>query len=429
MFNRSIWRALLVLPVALCSVLGACRDDTTAPRRTDDPHAITVAFCAEEAPIWVAFQDGDGAWTRALPDVSGGATTRFTHPFSSNRGAIASVTPVLDGEFTLLRVFYGTPDELPTDGIAGSPDCVGASSKTLHGSVSGLDATDFAQVNVGQFIRSSVVPRFGTDFALEGVPAGPQDLLATRSRTEADGTTSIKFILRRAVDLPNDATIPALDFGSAEAFAAATPNVTIENGLPAFALTELHTSNGQFAIPFDGGQSPAAATRPYFAVPVSKLQPGDVQLLHVSSDGADRTVDIFYHTPVDQTVRFGATPIAPAVSFIGTGPALRLHAHFVPQDEYDRLTSIVYEQPASPAFASLSITPSYASRAGSSDIDVPDLLSLPGFDPAWALSRSRGIIVWTASRVGGTLPLGRNPVPFDGAVRRTNVIQQVMNVP
>lgn len=428
MFNRSIWRALVVLPVALCAVLGACHDDTTAPGRPD-PQAITVAFCAEEAPLWVAFQDGDGAWTRVLPEVSGGTTRRFSHEFSSDRGAIASVTPVLDGEFTLLRVLYGTPAELSTEGITSSPECAGASAKTLHGSVSGLDATDFAQVNVGPFIRSNVVPRFGTDFSLEGVPTGPQDLLAARLRTEADGSASLKFILRRAVDLPNDATIPALDFGSGEAFAAAVPNVTIENGLPAFTLTELRTSNGQFALPFDGNQSTAAATRPYFAVPVSKLQPGDVQLLHVSSDGADRTVDIFYHTPIARTVRFGAAPIAPTVSVIGTGPALRLRAHFVPQDEYDRMTSIVYEQPSTPVFASLSITPSYALRAGSSDIDVPDLLSVPGFDPAWELSRADGTIVWTAIRVGGTLPIGRDPVPFDGAVRRTNVMQQTMTVP
>ena len=427
MFLRSIWRASVVLPVALCTTLAACRDDTTEPI-PNDPRATAVAYCAAEAPIWLAFQDGDGAWTRALPDVSG-STTTFRHEFSSNRGAVAWVTPIISGQFTLLRVLYGTPAELSTEGDTASADCVDASSKTLVGSVTGVDAADFAQINLGVFNRSSVLPRLGTDFSLDHVPTGPQDLLAARSRQEADGSISFRYILRRQLDLPNGATIPALDFNSSEAFAPATPNVTIENGLPAFNTSELRTSNGQFALPFDGNQPPSAGTRRYFAIPESKLQPGDVQLLHLSSDGADRTVDVYYHTPTDRTMRFGASPIPPAVSIIGTGPALRLRAHFVPQDDYDQLTSVVYEQPSTPLFASLSMTPTYATRAGSNDIDVPDLLLVPGFDPSWALSRGAASVVWTAVRQGGTLPLGRNPVPFVGAIRRTNVTQQVMTLP
>jgi hypothetical protein len=74
------------------------------------------------------------------------------------------------------------------------------------------------------------------------------------------------------------------------------------------------------------------------------------------------------------------------------------------------------------------MTPSYASMFGGYDIDIPDLTTVAGFDPRWTL-RSGMNVTWTAVAVGGTLPLGRTPVPFDGAIRRTAVIQSSLTVP
>src|SRR4051794_29123894 len=87
----------------LLATLVACHDDPAGPSL---PHetAVAVTYCAATAPTWVAFRDGDGSWTRELPDVSGGKTT-FRHSFTGDRAAIASFTPFPGSELSLLNVF------------------------------------------------------------------------------------------------------------------------------------------------------------------------------------------------------------------------------------------------------------------------------------------------------------------------------------
>ena len=424
--RSSIPSAHVALTFILCATAAACHD-VDAPHPISD-QAIAVTYCAAAAPVWVAFQDGDGAWTRALPEASGG-NVAFRHEFSSNRGAVATVVPIIDGEFTLLQVLYGAPAELSTFGDTSRAGCVGTSVKTLRGSVVGLDTDDRAQISLGDQARAFVVPQQGTDFSLEGVQAGPQDLFATRTIRSAGVESRLQLILRRNIDLPDGATIPALDFGSAEAFDAAKANVMVPSAvLPAVTTSALRTSNGEFSLPFIVDQATNAQTRPYLALPESKLQAGEVQQLHVSTETEDvRTVDVFFRAPIDRTIQFGAPIIAPTLSAISTGPALRLRAHFVPQADYDQLTAMVYEQASLPTFLVVSMTPRYSELAGGYDIDVPDLMPVPGFDPSWTL-RSSDVVVWTATRVGGTLPQGRGVTPTDGAVRRTTVRQDVFTV-
>ena len=127
------FRSRSVVAAVLCAGGLACNDDSTAPRPVPE-RAVAVSYCAAVAPTWVAFRDGDGAWTRETPSVAGSATT-FRHSFTSNRAAIASLTPVLDGEFSVLRVLYAAPEELSTDGDTTSSDCLTGAFKSLHGTV------------------------------------------------------------------------------------------------------------------------------------------------------------------------------------------------------------------------------------------------------------------------------------------------------
>ena len=69
-------RRSLVAALAL-SLLSACSEDSsdavypTEPPPSSTPSAVDVAYCRGAEPLWVAFQDGDGAWTRARPIASG----------------------------------------------------------------------------------------------------------------------------------------------------------------------------------------------------------------------------------------------------------------------------------------------------------------------------------------------------------------------
>lgn len=118
------------------------------------------------------------------------------------------------------------------------------------------------------------------------------------------------------------------------------------------------------------------------ALPSSKLVAADVQELHISTNDSvtTRTADVYFQAPVDRTVRVGDRIDTPAISTIARDGALRLRARFAPQADYDRLTAVVYEQPATGTFVVTSMTSAYAALAGGYDLDVPDLSAAAGFD-------------------------------------------------
>jgi hypothetical protein len=96
------------------------------------------------------------------------------------------------------------------------------------------------------------------------------------------------------------------------------------------------------------------------------------------------------------------------------------------QAGYDQLATIVYEATTT-SFVAISMTSAYAALKGGSDLDMPDLTSVPGFDSSWGLHA--GLVEYNAVRTGGTLPIGRDTKPFDGATRRASTIQGTVNAP
>jgi len=419
-----VFRARPVIAAVLCAGGLGCNSDSTSPRPVPND-SVAVSYCAAVAPTWVAFRDGDGAWTRETPSVTG-STTTFRHSFTSNRAAIASLTPVLGGEFLVLRVLYAAPDELSTDGDTTSSDCLTGAFKSLRGTVAGIATTEAAFISIGPLARTGVVPREGLDFTIDGVATGPQDLLAVRTAQAAPP----RLILRRDLDLPNGSVVPTLDFASTEAFDMVTGTLTIGNlggdGNPVVDFSVLTTPHGEFFLPIaaSGNGSP----QPYLALPADKLLAGDLERLHVSANGnTSRTADLYFRTPTDRTVTLGSQIATPTISVIAGGAAPRLRARYVAQVDYDKLSSIVYNQPTSTGFIAVSMTPAYAALAGGYDLDLPDLTGVSGFDPSWALKT--GVINWTANRVGGTLPLAHDAKPVDGATRVTSLTQGTITVP
>src|SRR5438093_13553196 len=124
---------------------------TPGPPRRPPPITVALAYCAGFEPAWVAFQDGDGAWTQAQPTPSGTNTT-FRHDFSADRGAIATLSRV-GGNMTVLSVLYGTPAELVTAGDTNARDCGPAPAKTLLGTVAQLDTNETAFVSSSSHSR------------------------------------------------------------------------------------------------------------------------------------------------------------------------------------------------------------------------------------------------------------------------------------
>src|SRR5205809_5116728 len=410
--SRGSWVLFLV------AAISACSDGTlpSAPPPPPPPISVVVAYCIQ--PAWVAFQDGEGAWTQAQPTPSGSNTT-FRHEFSADRGAIATLSRV-GGNMTVLSALYGTPAELVTAGDTNSRDCGPAPAKTLLGTVAALETNETAFVSAS--FNSRVRVSVDRTFELKGLASGPRDLLAART-TRIDGSDVLtRLIMRRGVDVPDSTTLPVLDFASAEAFAPAVANVSLD-GLGAEAAasgTRLLTDHDELAVSLLIGLT-TDVTRPYVALPESQLLANDLQILAASvsaaTTGSARSATLYFRTPTDRTLTLGAPLIPPTFSTVASAPALRLRAHLVPQSEYDRSAFVSYQQ-GTTTFVVISMTAAYGALSETGyDLVIPDLSGAAGFDPAWSLHP--GATLWSAGRIGGTLGLGRDAVPSDGAVQRT----------
>jgi hypothetical protein len=385
------------------------------------PSTIDVAYCSGQQPDWVAFQDGDGPWIKGQSFADGPRVT-FRHVFTTDRAAIAYVRLLPNG-LTSLAVQYSAPAEVATVGFTDPAQCGSVVSKTLLGTVAGVDVNDFAIISAGFGSRDFVAPVEGiSTFALSALLSGPQEVLATRATRVNGSSVPTRIILRRTPELPDSATLPVLDFNSAEAFAPQVANVAIV-GLGsegAQLITQLLTAHSRNEIAVLTG--PAGPTRPFYGVPDSKLEPGDLHVLNVTANpttaNSVRSALVYFHSAVDQTLTLGAPATVPAFSTVGTTPSLRLRARFDLQQDYDRITSINYQQ-GQTTLVNVAMSAAYVARAGNGyDLIVPDLSGATGFDARWTL-RAGEPVFWIATRTGGTLGLGVSPVPTNGATSRT----------
>ena len=424
---KSLQSLLILIAVSACSDAAM----SPAPPPPPPPNTARVAYCVGSEPLWVAFQDGDEAWTRALPSTSNGNVV-FQRTFASDRAAIAAAFDAGFG-ITSLQVHFGTPDELEQVGRTFPAFCL-PFQKTLLASVAGLDTNQFAYIAGGYVTEVPVL--INESFSLEGMPPGPRDIVAARVTFTASTSILNRLILRRDVDLPSGPTLPVLDFNSAEAFAPAIRNVTLIGiGDRATVSTRLITSNfdGLLTTPF--GQQ-VGTVGPYAALPEDRLRPGDLEQLAAQTPGvapsSRLSTSVYFRTPIDRTLEFGPEIIPPGFTTVAELPTLRLLARFVPQDAYDRAVVISYQQDVvefsgvhTGIQVSVSMTAAYAQLIGAWDLTIPELSGVTGFQPAWALIPGFEVR-WSAVRLGGTLPLGFTAVPRDGDVQRVAVRDDII---
>jgi hypothetical protein len=422
--NAAPRRNWLAVPLLALVFAMACSDSTSPPRTPGGDGggtSVSIPFCAGTEPSWLAFQDGEGAWTRAEP-TSTGARITYQHTFNSDHAGVATARVFAHG-VSAVTVQYGAPVELAIIGDTNPLQCGGPVPFALLGSVAGLDTNEEAQISAGLELRTTAPHGADNTFALIGLNPGPQEVLAARV-TRIDPSTVVvsRLILRRVGDLPDSTTLPVFDFNSAESFAPAIGDVTVAGMGPEGAIvnTLLHTAHSISVVSF-GVNDMQTATRSYRALPESQLATGDLQILSAQSGPVPssdlRSAVLFFRSPVQQTLTLGPVVTPPTFSTVATTPALRLRAHFVPQAAYDQLTTISFQQGVTTVMT-VGMTAAYASITGAGyDLVIPDLSTAAGFDPAWALHAGTAVS-WSVSRTGGTLGLGSDAVPVDGSVQR-----------
>jgi hypothetical protein len=379
-------------------------------------------FCASNAPLWFAVQDGTGAWTRVTP-----TNNAFAFNITQTKGGVAYVQSGTGGSFTL-TVLYGLKQEL-TDASAGL--CANTTEKTVNGSVAGLAAGEAASVSLGGALASLTS---NANFTLTNVPDGNRDLIAAKTLTTISGTgitfTVNKLIIRRNQNPANGSTMAALNFGAAEAFDPVTRNLTVNGAGSDFLSTSVSyvTANNALTTLYTDANLSSSATRTYFGVPAAQQATGDLHLAtavatNVSGSTANylRIFGTYFKDAVDKTVTLGPVPATATVSVLGTTPYVRLRMQWTAQTEYGKYFSAVYSQSnaAAPRTTIVSATSGYLGST-SVDLAIPDFTGVAGWDSNWGLKAgqatqwiasgtgwsSTGGVIGSPATEGGTLQIG-----------------------
>ncbi len=393
--------------------------------------SATVTFCTEDAPLWVASQDGNGAWTRVDPTTAGGTTYQFT--FATGKGGIATVQS--DASGTDLSVLYATlADFTAFASTVNNNAC--ESNKAVNGSVSGVGATEAAIVDLG---GSSVrVDPPATGFALSNVPGGVRNLVATRIDGSTDAVNWI--IIRRGLNPADRDILPTLTFGT-EGSPTVSANVSVTNlGADAATVGSVFTGVRGSSFVFLSTIENIVAASPaqlYTAIPTAQLNAGELQEVVALSSAAgnpnsDRSAGVYFTNVVDRTIALGPNLSIPTVTKTVTGGIARPNVQLPSQAEYDRYLSATYTQGASQSANVFATASYYGALPTTWDVSLPDLSTVPGWTASWGLQDGTPID-WDVSAQGGAItfldPTISDGSPTRGATVRSSASLALRGVP
>ncbi len=396
--------AIIVICVALSA---ACSGDgATAPSSSAQ---TALAFCPGNVPIWLAYQDDRGQWTRAMPDAND-----VFHVSLPDRAAIAFVDADSTGFAHILQIEYATASEL-----ALQLQCKPAPSQTkvLAGSVAGLDSSESARISLGT--AAAEVGAADSAYSLHGVRDGPLDLLALGTDNPYD--VPARIAIRRGVNVADGARIPMLDFASSEAVAPAAATLTIGgmNGDLVDGSVEFTTATGTWTPLMN--ISALGATVPYGGVPTALLAPGDMHSITLLTN--DRSAVSWFHSVDTRTLALGPSLDAPVSAVADTAPYVRPRLQLRVQSDYaSALVADWYEDYTGGAVGPVEVfavvSAGYLQQHGATwDFTVPDLSSA-GFEPAWGL-RSGTPVSLNVTALGGASVAQILGAPADGLTYRS----------
>ncbi len=377
---------------------------------------VSFTFCDETGlPLWVAYQDGNGAWTQVV-----GVANTYTFNLSQAKGGVAFVMDQGGGE-TTTQVFFGTAQELANIGANYCENPAGT-SKDVNGSVAGLGLTDQSTISMAG--AGAALTGIGpATFMLQNVSDGPRDLIATRVSLAGGGggfqSVLNKLIIRRGLNPVNGATLPVLDFGSGEAFDPETRNLTINNlgADQAVVSTTYYTNNGTVAVLHQDLTNSGT----YSGVGAPQQSAGDLHSITIGalddpfSPSAQRSYSTWFTAAVDKTVTLGPAMNTVALSTASAAPYVRLRGMFTVQSEYDGAWTLNFAQSGGNAVAII-VTAGHQGGGATFDYTIPDFTPAGGWNNAWGLVAGTEVN-WVLSGTGWTTSGGIIGAPvIDGAV-------------
>jgi hypothetical protein len=358
-------------------------------------------FCETTGvPVWFAYRDGNGPWTRVNPD----AQNIYRFQIDANGGGVAWVE-VEQGQ-PQTYVYHYTREEIV---LVGAGQCEGSGTfKTVNGSVLGLGPLESATISLGD-ASTSVGMGGTTNFTLEEVEEGPQDLVATRAEISETEFAFVpnRFIIRRNLNPPDNSTLPPLDF-TADGFAPASATATL-SGLGANEVASLgwFFSTARGGLGSYGTNILSGSTSTFYGIPTNQLATGDYHYLLAAAVDTIlaeddippplRMVGTSFGQVQNRTFPLGPPMAQPTLSTVATTPYPRLRAEWAIQPEYDRFVFVSFSQPTvmtdGPGVF-MGASSGFLFGAGTAVLEVPDFSPVSGWDNAWALQTGANTI-WT----------------------------------
>lgn len=350
---------------------------------------IAWQFCdASRVPAWFAYRDGtSGAWTRVTP----GANNTFAFTLAQAVGGVAYV--LQEGAATELEVYYLTPEEMA---FVAQSECTAnvPAGKTLNGTVQGVGENELATIAMGGTYTTDIA----TDYVLQDVAQGTQDLLGVRGTAVIEdefviGIVPNRMVLMRNQNVTDNGTLPVVNFNDGSSFAPATATMTFTNtgGTPVFTFQSWVTAT-QVINPYMADLFPLEGnTMTFHGVPTARLLAGELHELFAMTGNEDATegrmVQTYFRDVAAKTVAFGPVLGAPNITSSTSNGVAVPRAQGTFQAEYDAMIGVSFVQENLHKAVTVAASKTYfGTNATQYDLQTPDLTPVTGFNPAWGLT-------------------------------------------
>jgi uncharacterized membrane protein len=352
---------------------------------------------ASSQPIWMAYQDGTGPWTRVTP-----VNNVFTFNITQSKGGFAAVFP-LSATVNTLSIQYFSQAELV--GFTGVTRCPAPSGKTVTGSVANVAALQTALISLGGAGASASAA--APNFTLTNVASGTHDLVAyAGALTGPSG--SDRGVIQRDLNPSPGGSVGAIDFTGGASFAPASGTITLTN--PAGG----ETINQSMSYRTGSACDPATLypvglvsgnTFTAYGIPAAQQRATDLHSLMVTAINGTtsfRAAIEFFGALGNRNLALPAALPVPALTSL-TGPYKRLRFQFTLPAEYSQSVTLLYADAGGSGSAVTMIATVAGYLGGQAvDLSVPDLSGVSGWSNAWAPASS-ATVLWNATGAGSNL--------------------------
>lgn len=365
---------------------------------------VTLNYSAcdlQERPIWAAYQDGNGPWTRVV-----GSGDVYSFNVVSGRGGFAIVTSSAPGSSAIAIQYYSQAElqAITAQGLCPpSP-----ATKNLTATVANVAAGQLATLSLGGGSGSVVGP--GTTVNLTGVASGTYDLFGY-SRSLLGAGAGDRLVIRRGINtaaLANGASIGApLDFTGAESRVPAAATMTLTNILGGESITHgvFYQSGASCDVSglYFGSQSNTSTFTAY-GVPAASQLAGETHGLSVQAATgltSFRSVLEYFSAMTARNIALPNNLPAITPSVLG-GPYKRLRFQFTLPNDLDASTTVGYTDAGSAKAVLMSATRAGYLGGFAVDLSMPDFSGLAGWDNTWAPAAPT-TVDWSATGAGAAV--------------------------